>query len=47
MNLIDILKPLRSHAGQVRTAGLDDATAKRLWEVTEQLTGVRFAELDK
>ncbi len=26
MNLIDTLKPLRSHAGQVRTAGLDDAT---------------------
>lgn len=26
MNVIDTLKPLRSHAGQVRTAGLDDAT---------------------
>ena len=26
MNLIDTLKPLRSHAGKVRTAGLDDAT---------------------
>ena len=26
MNLIETLKPLRSHAGQVRTAGLDDAT---------------------
>ena len=26
MNLIDTLKPLRSYAGQVRTAGLDDAT---------------------
>ena len=30
MNLIDILKPLRSHAGQVRTAGLDDATVLSL-----------------
>ena len=30
MNLIDILKPLRSHAGQVRTVGLDDATLLRL-----------------
>ena len=26
MNVIDTLKPLRSHAGKVRTAGLDDAT---------------------
>ncbi len=32
---------------RIHKAGLDDATAKRLWEVTEQLTGVRFAELDK
>ncbi len=30
MNPIDILKPLRSHAGQVRTAGLDDATVLSL-----------------
>ena len=30
MNLIDTLKPLRSHAGQVRTAGLDDATLLQL-----------------
>ena len=37
MNLIDILKPLRSHAGKVRTAGLDDATLLRL--------AARFPEL--
>ncbi|MCX7032920.1 MAG: aminotransferase class III-fold pyridoxal phosphate-dependent enzyme [Arenimonas sp.] len=30
MNVIDILKPLRSHAGKVRTAGLDDATVLSL-----------------
>ena len=30
MNLIEILKPLRSHAGAVRTRGLDDATLARL-----------------
>lgn len=30
MNLIEILKPLRSHAGAVRTRGLDDATIERL-----------------
>lgn len=30
MNLIEILKPLRSHAGTVRTRGLDDATLARL-----------------
>ncbi|PZO08450.1 MAG: lysine 6-aminotransferase [Lysobacteraceae bacterium] len=37
MNLIDILKPLRSHAGSVRTAGLDDASLLRL--------AARFPEL--
>jgi len=37
MNVIDILKPLRSHAGTVRTTGLDDATVLRLAE--------RFPEL--
>jgi len=30
MNIIDTLKPLRSHAGIVRTHGLDDATLLRL-----------------
>jgi len=37
MNLIDILKPLRSRAGSVRTAGLDDASLLRL--------AARFPEL--
>ncbi|MFY2764081.1 aminotransferase class III-fold pyridoxal phosphate-dependent enzyme [Arenimonas sp. MALMAid1274] len=37
MNLIETLKPLRSHAGTVRTAGLDDATVLRL--------AARFPEL--
>tara|TARA_R110002020_G_scaffold37399_12_gene112932 strand:+ start:3655 stop:5157 length:1503 start_codon:yes stop_codon:yes gene_type:complete len=30
MNVIDILKPLRQHAGTVRTPGLDDASLQRL-----------------
>ena len=30
MNIIETLKPLRSHAGSVRTRGLDDATLLRL-----------------
>lgn len=30
MNVIEILKPLRGHAGKVRTPGLDDATVLRL-----------------
>ena len=38
MTLIDILKPLRGHAGKLRTGGLDDATllalAKRFPELT-------------
>ena len=29
-NVIDLLKPLRGHAGKIRTAGLDDATLLRL-----------------
>ncbi|KFN46524.1 hypothetical protein N790_08580 [Arenimonas malthae CC-JY-1] len=37
MNVIEILKPLRSHAGTVRTRGLDDATLTRL--------AARFPEL--
>src|SRR5690606_31588900 len=37
MNLIDILKPLRSRGGAVRTRGLDDASLERL--------GARFPEL--
>ncbi|KFN49222.1 hypothetical protein P873_11700, partial [Arenimonas composti TR7-09 = DSM 18010] len=32
MTLIDQLKPLRSHAGKIRTSGLDDATVRRLGE---------------
>lgn len=32
---------------KIHKAGLDDATAKRLWEVSEQLTGVRFIALDR
>ncbi len=38
MNVIDILKPLRGHAGKVRSAGLDDATVLRL--------AARFPELE-
>jgi acetylornithine/succinyldiaminopimelate/putrescine aminotransferase len=38
MNLIDLLKPLRSHSGAVRTSGLDDTTLL-------QLAG-KFPELD-
>ena len=30
MNLLEILKPLRAHAGTVRTPGLDDASLERL-----------------
>lgn len=37
MNVIEILKPLRSHAGTVRTRGLDEATLTRL--------AARFPEL--
>ena len=37
MNLIDTLKPLRSHGGSVRTRGLDDASLQRL--------AARFPEL--
>ncbi|KFN44929.1 aminotransferase class III-fold pyridoxal phosphate-dependent enzyme [Arenimonas oryziterrae] len=37
MNLIDTLKPLRSHAGKVRTTGLDDATLLRLAEKFPEL----------
>jgi acetylornithine/succinyldiaminopimelate/putrescine aminotransferase len=36
-NILDLLAPLRRHAGQVRTAGLDDATLTRL--------AARFPEL--
>ena len=38
MNIIDILKPLRSHAGSVRTHGLDDATLLRLAADFPELT---------
>ena len=37
MNLIEVLSPLRSHSGLVRTTGLDDATLLGLAE--------RFPEL--
>ena len=32
---------------KIHKPGLNEANAKRLWEVSEQLTGVHFAELDK
>ncbi len=32
---------------KIHKAGLDDAAAKRLWEVSEQLTGARFTALDR
>ncbi len=32
---------------RIHRPGLDDVNAKRLWEVSEQLTGVHFAELDQ
>ncbi|MBV2233931.1 MAG: SDR family oxidoreductase [Sterolibacterium sp.] len=31
---------------KIHKAGLDDAAAQKLWQVSEQLTGVRFVELD-
>lgn len=31
---------------KIHKAGLDDASAQRLWDVSEQLTGARFAALD-
>ena len=44
MNVIDVLKPLRSHAGKVRTTGLDDATVLRLAErFPELMTAARTA----
>jgi acetylornithine/succinyldiaminopimelate/putrescine aminotransferase len=44
MNVIDILKPLRSHAGKVRTTGLDDATVLRLADrFPELMTAARAA----
>lgn len=38
MNLIDILKPLRSHAGLARTTGLDDGSLLRLANKFPELT---------
>jgi acetylornithine/succinyldiaminopimelate/putrescine aminotransferase len=38
MNLIEILSPLRAHAGAVRTVGLDDASLLRLAERFPELT---------
>jgi acetylornithine/succinyldiaminopimelate/putrescine aminotransferase len=38
MNLIEILKPLRAHAGAVRAVGLDDASLLRLAERFPELT---------
>ncbi|MFA6987267.1 MAG: aminotransferase class III-fold pyridoxal phosphate-dependent enzyme [Arenimonas sp.] len=43
MNLIDLLKPLRNHAGAVRTPGLDDATLLRLAEKFPDLTAAARA----
>jgi acetylornithine/succinyldiaminopimelate/putrescine aminotransferase len=47
MNLIDILKPLRSHSGAVRTPGLDDATLLRLAEKFPDLTAAVQAAVDE
>ncbi len=47
MNLIDILKPLRSHAGKVRTAGLDDATVLRLADRFPELVAAAHAAVEQ
>jgi acetylornithine/succinyldiaminopimelate/putrescine aminotransferase len=47
MNLIDILKPLRSHAGKVRTAGLDDATVLSLADRFPELVAAAHAAAEQ
>ncbi|HMB57197.1 MAG TPA: aminotransferase class III-fold pyridoxal phosphate-dependent enzyme [Arenimonas sp.] len=47
MNLIDTLKPLRSHAGKVRTTGLDDATLLRLAAKFPELTAAVQAAVEQ
>jgi acetylornithine/succinyldiaminopimelate/putrescine aminotransferase len=43
MNVIEVLKPLRSHAGKVRTTGLDDATVQRLADQFPELVAAVHA----
>lgn len=45
MSLIDVLSPLRRHAGTVRTAGLDDATVLRLAALYPELVEAVHAAL--
>ncbi|MBW8368864.1 MAG: aminotransferase class III-fold pyridoxal phosphate-dependent enzyme, partial [Arenimonas sp.] len=47
MNLIDILKPLRSHGGTVRTAGLDDASVLRLADRFPELVAAAHAAVEQ
>jgi acetylornithine/succinyldiaminopimelate/putrescine aminotransferase len=47
MNLIDLLKPLRSHSGAVRTPGLDDATVLQLAEKFPELDAAVRAAVDE
>ena len=47
MNLIDILTPLRSHGGSVRTAGLDDTTLLRLAERFPELGAAAHAAAEQ
>lgn len=47
MNLIDILKPLRNHAGLVRTTGLDDASLLRLVNKFPELTSAAQAAIEQ
>ncbi len=46
MNVLDILKPLRTRAGAVRTNGLDDATLLRLSSQFPQITEAAQAAAD-
>ncbi|MEO7251629.1 MAG: aminotransferase class III-fold pyridoxal phosphate-dependent enzyme, partial [Arenimonas sp.] len=47
MNIIQILTPLRSHAGTVRTHGLDDATVLRLATQFPELEAAAIAAVDQ
>ncbi|MDQ3287927.1 MAG: aminotransferase class III-fold pyridoxal phosphate-dependent enzyme [Pseudomonadota bacterium] len=46
MHLIDLLKPLREHAGTRRTPGLDDATVARFGEYPELIEAVKAARAE-
>ena len=46
MNTTDLLAPLRSRAGTVRTTGLDDATVNRLSERFPELREAAQAAVD-